>query len=442
VTIDPRHIVYSYDPARQTFLFKNNKNKTWVSVALEGRKVHAAKLVHAWGPFVFTKKQEPKQGEHKIEGDKPISVFFSTQTSTFSPMKLLKLTYRIKFGKEIAPSSKKTKTKPAQVKNVLKTTMDERIRSSSLNRVLKKDSIVFPHTEAGRTLPGPVIVSAGSPPVKYPDVDRIVWTVCPKNEKHLEYLAKRETFLKNGENLKLINWCTKNDLPVAAEFELRSVLHWIWDFKRPEYQKFRKMWIKYADKRQIEYSFTLPVDGEWFVLPDKTGHHRIKKGAAYAFDLVIKKAGKPYRGRGQSLEDHFSWGRPILAQSDGIVIEAEDTNPDAKVGQSGGFDNANYIGVYYGGGISGWYAHIQQSSLKVKVGQKVDRGEILALVGNSGASGMPHLHFTMADMSSFSVRGRFSFQSKKYTKWINIDRDDLIENTYVRNRNPSSMTHD
>jgi murein DD-endopeptidase MepM/ murein hydrolase activator NlpD len=37
--------------------------------------------------------------------------------------------------------------------------------------------------------------------------------------------------------------------------------------------------------------------------------------------------------------------------------------------------------------------HLQPGSLRVKIGQRVRRGEVIALVGNSGSSFEPHLHF-------------------------------------------------
>jgi len=321
--------------------------------------------------------------------------------------------------------------------HVLSTNMKERIQSSPLNLVLKEDCIVFPHTDSGMLLPKPKIVQAGQPAIRYPDVDRVVWAMSPKNDRYLKYLTKREELLKTRQEQALVSWCIKNNLPMAAEFELRRILRRIWNFQKPEYQRFCKQWIKFADKRQIVYTFPLPVEGVWFVNPDRTGHHRIKHGAAFAFDLMIKKSGKGFRGRGRNLEDHYCWGKPILAQADGIVTQAKDKNPDVPVGKSGGFANANFVSVYYGAGISGFYGHIQEGSLRVKVGQKVSVGNVLALVGNSGASGLPHLHFTMLDQSAFSVKGRFSFRQKKGRRWVNVNGKNLQENTYVKNWSPS-----
>jgi murein DD-endopeptidase MepM/ murein hydrolase activator NlpD len=60
----------------------------------------------------------------------------------------------------------------------------------------------------------------------------------------------------------------------------------------------------------------------------------------------------------------------------------------------------NYIILDLGNGYFAFYAHLQPNSLKVKIGDKVRRGQILALLGNSGQSDAPHLHFHITDDNS------------------------------------------
>lgn len=317
-------------------------------------------------------------------------------------------------------------------------TFEQRVKQSPRNLPLKVDSLVFPHTDARRILPGPTTRPANQPAIRYPDIDRVVWAAVPATQKHLEYLAVRKKAVSEGRLETTVAWCLRNKLPVCAEYELRLLLRKIWDFKKPEYQRHRGPWLKLAAKRQIDYTFPLPVRGEWYVGRDRTGHHRIKHFAAFAFDLVITKRGRTYAGRGRRLEDYYCWSQPIRAQADGIVMQADDKNPDVPIGKLGGFNRANSVGVYYGAGIQGFYGHIQQKSLKVKAGDKVKKGQVLALVGNSGASGSPHLHFTMSDMSSFSVKGRFCYQVRRAGRWVDVNGKDLQEGVSVRSWEPGA----
>src|SRR5262249_8373941 len=60
----------------------------------------------------------------------------------------------------------------------------------------------------------------------------------------------------------------------------------------------------------------------------------------------------------------------------------------------------DYITLDLGRGHFAVYAHLQPGSLKVKVGDRVRAGQVLALLGNSGNSDAPHLHFHLVDANS------------------------------------------
>jgi murein DD-endopeptidase MepM/ murein hydrolase activator NlpD len=61
----------------------------------------------------------------------------------------------------------------------------------------------------------------------------------------------------------------------------------------------------------------------------------------------------------------------------------------------------NYVAIYIGYGRYALYGHLIPSSIKVKKGDFVKRGQVLARLGNSGNSTEPHLHFQIADSPSF-----------------------------------------
>jgi len=78
--------------------------------------------------------------------------------------------------------------------------------------------------------------------------------------------------------------------------------------------------------------------------------------------------------------------------------------------------DGNSVILDIGGGN---YAHFQPGSIRVKEGDRVEWGEVLALVGNSGNSLAPHLHFHVMngplslasnglpyEVDSFTVTGR------------------------------------
>ncbi len=60
------------------------------------------------------------------------------------------------------------------------------------------------------------------------------------------------------------------------------------------------------------------------------------------------------------------------------------------------FDGGNQVVIGHeqlDGIFATYYAHMKTNSVRVRVGQKVERGQVLGLVGSSGRSTAPHLHF-------------------------------------------------
>jgi LysM repeat protein len=77
-----------------------------------------------------------------------------------------------------------------------------------------------------------------------------------------------------------------------------------------------------------------------------------------------------------------SIGTRVLASAPGKVIFA-------KYGWNGAY--GNLVIVQHGNGTKTLYAHL--SKINVSSGQQVDRGQVIGLVGNTGRSTGPHLHF-------------------------------------------------
>lgn len=87
------------------------------------------------------------------------------------------------------------------------------------------------------------------------------------------------------------------------------------------------------------------------------------------------------------------WGRLHagldIAPPEGTPIRAAAGGTVAIAGPTGGY--GNYTCLDHGSGLSTCYAH--QSSIGVRVGERVATGQVIGAVGNTGFSTGPHLHF-------------------------------------------------
>jgi murein DD-endopeptidase MepM/ murein hydrolase activator NlpD len=105
-----------------------------------------------------------------------------------------------------------------------------------------------------------------------------------------------------------------------------------------------------------------------------------------------------------------SFGKPVFSAASGRVVRVEDSNPDnppsAKMIVA---SKMNIVIVEHEGNIRSIYAHIKQGSARVRVGDKVARGDQIAQIGNSGYTGGPHLHFEIASLDDdFTLPVRMS----------------------------------
>jgi murein DD-endopeptidase MepM/ murein hydrolase activator NlpD len=84
---------------------------------------------------------------------------------------------------------------------------------------------------------------------------------------------------------------------------------------------------------------------------------------------------------------------PVNAAASGRVIAVVDGNPDRNLACVS--NNANYVRVLQDDCSVGWYAHLKRNSMVVAVGDRVAAGQKLAVVGSSGCSTAPHLHYEL-----------------------------------------------
>jgi murein DD-endopeptidase MepM/ murein hydrolase activator NlpD len=140
----------------------------------------------------------------------------------------------------------------------------------------------------------------------------------------------------------------------------------------------------------------IPIDG------------RAQIAQRFAIDWVrINPDGNTFVGDEKNNKNYRAYGSDALAVADGVVTEVKDGIPENIPGENsravpitletiGG----NHVILDIGHGRYAFYGHLQPGSLRVKLGDNVKRGQVLGLVGNSGNSTEPHLHFHLSNGNS------------------------------------------
>ncbi len=133
---------------------------------------------------------------------------------------------------------------------------------------------------------------------------------------------------------------------------------------------------------------------------------RARIAQRFAIDWVkVSENGRRFEGDEKDNQAYFGYGSEVLAVKDSMVAAVKDgiaqnvpgvlpppTSLDAVPG--------NHVVLDLGAGQFALYAHLQPGSIRVKVGDRVKRGQTLALLGNSGNSTAPHLHFHVTDANA------------------------------------------
>ena len=122
----------------------------------------------------------------------------------------------------------------------------------------------------------------------------------------------------------------------------------------------------------------------------------------FAVDWVsLYGDGKTFHGDPQDNRNYGAYGAQILSVQDGLVVGLKDGIPENTPGRTRAVEinretlAGNWVLVRISRAQYAFYAHLQPGSLAVKLGQRVQSGQVLGLLGNSGNSSEPHLHFHM-----------------------------------------------
>jgi hypothetical protein len=131
-------------------------------------------------------------------------------------------------------------------------------------------------------------------------------------------------------------------------------------------------------------------------------HARHDASTVYSLPYPTGKTYQIMQGFGgdfsHSGDQHFAldWGMPegaeICAAREGVVVGVQAGYSMGGVDKKY-LDYANFVMIKHADGTIGEYDHFQYNGITVKVGQKVNRGDVIGYAGNVGFSSAPHLHF-------------------------------------------------
>lgn len=132
-----------------------------------------------------------------------------------------------------------------------------------------------------------------------------------------------------------------------------------------EVKKLNQIYARFSDTNPFEKEFTPPLKG---AISSMFGLRR----------LYNNQPRDPHSG----LDIAASEGQPVYAVNKGVVAETGDY-----------FFTGNTVIIDHGMGVFSLYAHL--SRIDVNVGQTIEQGEEVGLVGMTGRVTGPHLHWTM-----------------------------------------------
>ncbi|WP_216588642.1 M23 family metallopeptidase [Streptomyces brasiliscabiei] len=158
--------------------------------------------------------------------------------------------------------------------------------------------------------------------------------------------------------------------------------------------------------------------GTWYASESCCGNTHHRRGLApingrfyvpqrFAIDWYrVGREGQTWEGDPAQLTSYLSYRQPVVASAGGRVVEVQDGIPDntppvtppvPPIEDTVG----NHVTVEVAPGRYLLYAHLAPGSLEVREGDQVEPGQVLGLIGNSGNSTTPHLHFQVMTTAEF-----------------------------------------
>ncbi len=166
----------------------------------------------------------------------------------------------------------------------------------------------------------------------------------------------------------------------------------------------------------------------------------IFSGERYAFDngRMNDQFTSDLTGDPAFNESYICYGDTLYAVADGIIADLQDGKPenqgnlhDQPINSMEDYPG-NYIVLKINADHYAAYCHCQPNSFFVNNGDVVVEGQPLGLLGNSGNSGMPHLHFQIMDRIEILFSYGLPYVLKEYKKVNEFDPNFNLLNPPVQ----------
>jgi hypothetical protein len=155
----------------------------------------------------------------------------------------------------------------------------------------------------------------------------------------------------------------------------------------------------------------------------------------YAVDWEqLNAGGAIYSGPREKLASYAIFGQPAVAVADAIVQSVTDGAPEQTPGQypnniSPAEADGNSVILDLGQHGYALYAHLQPGSIRVHPGEHVKVGQVLGLVGDSGNSVVPHLHFQVSNGPSSMASNGLPYEIRDFTITGNVQGTSALDKT-------------
>ena len=167
-----------------------------------------------------------------------------------------------------------------------------------------------------------------------------------------------------------------------------------------------------ADPTSEHRTLLLPADGS------------LRTPEMFAIDWIREVGGAFYTGDGRKLSDWPGFGARIHAVANGTVVAAIDKLPEVPpftgtgnnptVRKPGDFSGNNVVEKIAPGRYA-VYCHMQTGSVRIRVGQRLRTGQVIGLLGNTGNTTGPHLHFGIQDGPNILTSNSVPFEIRSFT---------------------------